>query len=98
MELLYLSIRGICIDYLYTAPKFLSPELFSWMTRSKRTLDSGEVRKILSQHESGLSIPLFIKKHDDEGADFYYIGQAEYIKGRERQTTIKDEEGRDGQA
>ena len=75
--------------------KFLSPELFSWMTRSKRTLDSGEVRKILSQHESGLSIPLFIKKHDDEGADFYYIGQAEYIKGRERQTTIKDEAGKD---
>lgn len=74
---------------------FLSPELFSWMTRSKRTLDSGEVKKILGQHDSGLSIPLFIKKHDDEGADFYYIGQAEYLKGRERQTTIKDDEGKD---
>lgn len=71
--------------------KFLSPELFSWMTRSKRTLQSDEVRNILGQHESGLSIPLFIKKHDDEGADFYYIGQAEYLKGREKQTIINNE-------
>ncbi len=75
--------------------RFLSPELFSWMTRSKRTLQSTEVKKILAQHETGLAISLFIKKHDDEGAEFYYVGEVDYLKGRERQTTIKNDEGKD---
>ena len=75
--------------------RFLSPELFSWMTRSKRTLNSNEVKKILAQYETGLAISLFIKKHDDEGTDFYYVGEVDYLKGRERQTTIKNDEGKE---
>lgn len=75
--------------------RFLTPELFSWMTRSKRTLHSNEVKKILAQHETNLAISLFIKKHDDEGTEFYYVGEVDYLKGRERQTTIKNDEGKD---
>lgn len=36
---------------------------------------------------------MFIKKSDDEGKDFYYIGRVKPVGAR--QTTIKDNKGRD---
>lgn len=54
--------------------EFIDKENFSWMTRSNIRLDSKEPVKINNYKESGLKLHLFIKKSDDEGTDFYYIG------------------------
>jgi len=52
---------------------FLANNLFSWMTRSRVSLDSDETQKLIHYRENGLKILLFIKKSDGEGSDFYYM-------------------------
>jgi hypothetical protein len=44
------------------------------MTRNKVTLTSKEVQAIKNYEVGGLRMPFFVKKSDDEGSDFYYIG------------------------
>ena len=61
--------------------EFLSPDLFSWMSRSNRTLTSGEVATIINQKKNKLRLPLFIKKSDDEGHAHYYIGDLTLVDG-----------------
>lgn len=57
------------------ADEFLNPFVFSWMTRSRLTLESREVKELARAHESGLDVRLFVKKSDSEGSDFYYFGR-----------------------
>jgi len=70
---------------------FINSTCFSWMTRNRVTLDSGEAQKIKEHKELGIRIPLFVKKSDGEGADFYYMGDVEPIDLY--QTTIKNDKG-----
>ena len=70
---------------------FINGQLVSWMTRSNRSLDSDEVQKIIHAQEKGIEIHLFVKKSDDEGTDFYYMGQA-FVQ-ESTQTTISTEKG-----
>jgi hypothetical protein len=53
--------------------EFLSNLEFQWMSKSNRTLMSNDVVAIRN-HENGLRIPLFVKKSNDEGTEFYYLG------------------------
>lgn len=55
--------------------EFISPDLFKWYTRSNRTLRSNEVQTIIQARENNIDIHLFVKKDDDEGTDFYYLGK-----------------------
>ena len=55
--------------------RFLSNEIFSWMTRHKVKLDSKEVQAIMHAEETGMKILLFIKKNDYEGSAHYYLGE-----------------------
>ena len=73
------------------ADEFESPRIFSWMTRSRLTLDSPEVKKIINAERDGLDVRLFIKKSDSEGADFYYFGRVRPVDWR--QTTQMDDHG-----
>lgn len=69
---------------------FINIHQFSWMTRNRVTLNSNEVMEIQDYQRSGLRIPLFVKKSDDEGKDFYYIGDVspfEFIQGQIRSNT-----------
>lgn len=61
------------------------------MTRSRLKLDSKEVLAIKNYQKTNLKIHLFIKKSDDEGKDFYYMGQVEPFDFI--QTTIKSKDG-----
>ncbi len=54
---------------------FINEKTFSWMTRSRRTLENEEVKKILNYQNNDLKIYLFVKKADGEGKDFYYLGE-----------------------
>lgn len=73
--------------------QFVNKETFSWMTRSRVKLESTEPQAIIHHKETNLGIHLFIKKSDDEGKDFYYIGQVTPFDQEE--TTIKDNKGHD---
>src|SRR5690625_3676691 len=44
-----------------------------WYTRSRRTLASSEVRAIV---DNAVPLHVFVKKDDEEGADFLYLGRA----------------------
>ena len=71
---------------------FLANNLFSWMTRSRVSLDSEEAQKLIHYRENGLKILLFIKKSDGEGSDFYYMGLAEPVHWE--QTQISNDDGK----
>lgn len=53
---------------------FLSNHEFNWMSKSNRRLTSSEIQAIQNAPVSGLRLPLFVKKSNDEGLDFYYMG------------------------
>lgn len=72
--------------------RFIDRSTFSWMTRSRITLDSSEVVRILDPE---CRCHLFVKKDDDESSDFYYMGRAYPILPDVRQTTIMDDKGRE---
>jgi Domain of unknown function (DUF3427) len=68
--------------------RFLSTHEFEWMSRSRRTLDSKEIVEI--KESKNLRLPLFVKKHNDEGADFYYMGDV--TPTAFEQTTLTDDQ------
>lgn len=72
--------------------EFVNNQIFSWMTRSRVSLDSVESQKLIHAAESGLKVLLFIKKSDGEGTDFYYMGQV--TPAAWEQTRIQDDKGR----
>lgn len=71
--------------------QFINKESFSWMTRSNVKLESKEPQAIIHHAETGLEIHLFVKKSDDEGKDFYYIGQV--MPFDQIETTINNDKG-----
>lgn len=84
----YHKSEGIA-DTIKYEDDFINESVFSWMFKSRRTLNSPEVQ-LFKAHHSGFRIPLFIKKHNDEGNDFYYMGDMSPIDESFEQTTISD--------
>lgn len=71
--------------------QFINNRIFSWMTRSRVTLQSAEAQAIINYQTTHLKIYLFIKKSDGEGSDFYYMGRVKPISWRE--ATIQNDKG-----
>jgi len=72
---------------------FINKNQFSWMTRSKVNLNSKEVVAIKGYKSNGLKMLLFIKKSNNEGNDFYYMGDIEPIDFVQK--TIKNNDGKE---
>ncbi|CAM3815833.1 DUF3427 domain-containing protein [Alkalicoccus chagannorensis] len=72
--------------------RFLNPEVFHWYTRSRRTTASAEVKEIIEAPERDIDLHLFVKKNDDEGRDFYYMGALLPDKQSVVDTTMPGEE------
>ncbi len=70
--------------------EFLSQDVLKWYTRSNRTLNSDEVKTIIDAEENHINLHIFVKKDDDEGSDFYYLGQAKPDKSTVQQDVMKD--------
>ncbi|WP_312098857.1 DEAD/DEAH box helicase [Niallia sp.] len=73
--------------------EFLARDLFRWFTRNRLTLDSNEVKNILSYKDLGMKIYLFTKKDDGEGTDFYYLGQVDIVEDSAKNETMPDGKG-----
>ncbi|WP_068502849.1 DUF3427 domain-containing protein [Paenibacillus kribbensis] len=69
--------------------KLLSPSLFKWFTRSNRTLESEDVKKITDAQDNNIDIHIFVKKADDEGHGFHYLGKASPDQRTVHQSMIK---------
>ena len=70
--------------------EFLSPDVLKWYTRSNRTLESEEVKQIINAKENHIDVHIFVKKDDDEGSDFYYLGKATPDKNTVQQDKMED--------
>ncbi|MFA5448574.1 MAG: DEAD/DEAH box helicase [Sphaerochaeta sp.] len=69
--------------------RFLSADTFIWETKHGRTTQSKEVMAVTSPKMRKL---LFVKKSDDEGSLFYYLGELEFK--RQAMSTKSDENGK----
>lgn len=80
-------------DSINYADEFLSPTRFQWMSRSRRTTASGELKPIINAPKSGVRLPFFIKKDDNEGIDYYYLGDVLPVPGSVEDSTMPDGKG-----
>lgn len=80
-------------DSINYADEFLSPSRFQWMSRSRRTKQSGELQPIINAPDSGVRLPFFIKKSDNEGIDYYYLGDVLPVKESIEDTSMPDGKG-----
>jgi superfamily II DNA or RNA helicase/HKD family nuclease len=75
--------------------EFISQEVLKWSTRSNRTLKSEEVQTIINSKENNIDLHIFVKKDDDEGTDFYYLGKATPDKNNICQNVMNDKNGKE---
>ncbi|AUC80053.1 DUF3427 domain-containing protein [Nonlabens sp. MB-3u-79] len=73
--------------------EFVNHKEFDWMSKSNRKLSSNDVRSILG-HNGPIRLPLFIKKNNDEGMDFYYMGEVIPELNQVEQTTMSNDSGK----
>lgn len=73
--------------------RFESRNEFVWMSKNKRKLNSPDVTKILNQSISNVRIPLFVKKSNTEGNDFYYLGNMSVKKDSALEKMIVKDDG-----
>ena len=71
---------------------FIDTSTIAYMSKSKRTLGSPDVIKFKEAEKLGIRLPLFVKKENAEGDDFYYIGDVSPIKNDFKQTTMGEED------
>ncbi|MCX6053637.1 MAG: DEAD/DEAH box helicase [Chloroflexi bacterium] len=71
---------------------FLNNQEFQYMSKSRRTLGSSDVQ-IIKNYQDGFRIPLFIKKSNDEGLEFYFMGDIVPQTAMFEQTTMPNDDG-----
>ena len=55
---------------------FIDPLTLHYFSKSNRSMKSNDIQFFLrAARGSGARMPLFVKKSDDEGIDFYYLGE-----------------------
>ncbi|WP_406534222.1 DEAD/DEAH box helicase [Methanobrevibacter sp.] len=69
---------------------FIDKVTFNWMSRNNRKTSSPELEPLINYN--GLDVELFIQKNNDEGIEFYYIGQLTPLTYRQVYRTINDKE------
>jgi len=72
--------------------RFLNKNTFQWFTKPGRYLHSKDVISIRN-HNNKLRLPLFIKKSNGEGGDFYYMGDVLPIDDSFIETSLLNDHG-----
>ena len=73
--------------------KFLNSSQFLWYSKPQRRLSNPTLVSLRTN--SLIRLPLFMKKHNGEGTDFYYMGDVQPIDHSFEETTIKNDKNRD---
>lgn len=74
---------------------FIDQDEFAWESRSRRTLDSDDVNTLKKSTNSGLRVLLFVQKSNDEGRDFYFMGDVLTIPDSLEQRYKTDKNGKE---
>tara|TARA_Y100000588_G_scaffold382013_1_gene468680 strand:- start:283 stop:3219 length:2937 start_codon:yes stop_codon:yes gene_type:complete len=82
-------------DSIKYEDRFVSPDRFIYMSKNRRTLSSPDVAAMGNQENNGIRLPLFVKKNNDEGQNFYFLGDLLVISDRFIQETMKVADGSD---
>ena len=72
---------------------FINPRHVVYMSKSRRTLTSPEVVIMRNQSENKIRLPFFVKKDDDEGTAFYYLGDLTSVPDQFKKTTMQNDTG-----
>jgi len=67
-------------DTIKYEDRFVTPDRFTYMSKNRRTLSSPDVMSIKNQKTNHIRLPLFVKKSNDEGLDFYFMGDLKVIE------------------
>ena len=59
--------------------EFLNLSQIKTMSKNRRNLNSPDVQLIMNSSKNKTRLPLFIKKSNDEGQEFYFIGNMQPI-------------------
>lgn len=70
--------------------KFLNSSQFLWYSKPQRKLTNSTLIEI-KNHNNKLRLPFFMKKHNGEGSDFYYMGDIKPVDDSFVETTIKND-------
>jgi superfamily II DNA or RNA helicase len=89
----YHKDEGISASQKYH-DRFISRNELIWMSKNKRTINSPDVNTILNQQDIGMRVPLFVKKNNSEGVEFYYLGNSKVLKETAVQISIPDDSGK----
>ena len=74
--------------------KFLNSSQFLWYSKPQRRLTNSTIISIRN-HNNQIRLPLFMKKHNGEGTDFYYMGDVKPIDETFEETTIRNDRNQD---
>ncbi len=72
---------------------FINPRHVVYMSKSRRTLSSPEVVIMRNQSENKIRLPFFVKKDDDEGTAFYYLGDLTSVPDKFEKTAMQNDAG-----
>jgi hypothetical protein len=72
---------------------FINPRHVVYMSKSRRTLSSPEVVIMRNQSENKIRLPFFVKKDDDEGTAFYYLGDLTSVPDKFEKTAMLNDAG-----
>lgn len=72
--------------------EFLNNKEFYWMSKSNRTINSNDVQSILGK-KGAIRLPLFVKKNNDEGIEFYYMGEVSPELEQVEETSMNNNNG-----
>jgi hypothetical protein len=78
-------------DFTFLEDKLLSPQELLYFSKPNRSMNSPEVQWLRS-NEVHHNVPIFIKKNDDEGIRFYFMGYAKPQAQDFRETQREDKE------
>jgi superfamily II DNA or RNA helicase/HKD family nuclease len=75
--------------------RFVNPGHVIYMSKNRRRLSSPDVSAMRDHQTTGMRMPFFVKKNDDEGLDFYYLGELTAISDKFVDTTMPSDDGRE---
>ena len=73
--------------------RFINPGHLIYMSKVGRSLNSPDVIAMKNKLTTHMRMPLFVKKSDDEGLDFYYLGELSAIPEKFEDATMSDSDG-----
>ena len=76
---------------------FIDPSTLHYFSKSNRTLNSADMKYFMEVAQGGSGrMPLFVKKNDDEGIDFYFLGDIKPIPTSFREDRMQTKDSKPG--